>query len=72
MGKGRGALNDAASAVDSALANTFGGLAKVVAKTPVPFIPGCILFAMIMGANNVRMFGTLELRSFPKQSPLLL
>lgn len=62
MGKGRGALNDAASAVDSALANTFGGLAKVIAKTPFPVVPACMLFAMIMGGNNLRMFGTLELR----------
>lgn len=67
MGKGRGKgsagpLNSAATAVDTALSNTFGGWAGLVARTPLPFIPGCILFAMIAGGNNLRMFGTLEIR----------
>jgi len=70
MGKRRGgSLTDAASAVDSALSTTFGALAKAVAKTPVPFIPACVLFAIIMGANNVRMFATLELRPSKMMCP---
>eukprot|EP01043_Picozoa_sp_COSAG02_P046194 COSAG02_NODE_4300_length_5532_cov_6.802503_1_plen_899_part_00 len=63
QGKGRdGPLNSVASAVDTALSSAFGGWAGVVARMPLPFIPGCIIFAMIAGGNNLRMFGTLEIR----------
>jgi hypothetical protein len=28
----------------------FGSFAGIVAKMPIPFIPGCIVFMLIMGA----------------------
>ena len=63
MGRGGGgALNGVASTVDSALSGVFGAWARIVARQPLPFIPACVLFALIAGANNVRMFATLEIR----------
>ena len=59
---GKGPLSTVASAVDSRLSNMFGAWARMVARNPIPIIPACVLFAMIMGGNNLRMFATLEVR----------
>eukprot|EP01048_Picozoa_sp_COSAG05_P012687 COSAG05_NODE_1292_length_5262_cov_2.550068_2_plen_544_part_00 len=65
MGKGRGkgrGLTDVASSVDNVFAAWFGSWAGIVAKTPAPFIPGCIVCAVLLGPVMVATFGTLEIR----------